>query len=135
MPSFRYRALTDSGELVSRTITAASAAEGVQRIEMLGLVPIDNLIEERPASSRFKLASLSRPRPEEITILTRDLALLLRAGVRINDALELLSSDVDIGRLRPVVADLRTAVVGGESFAEALAHHPALFPPLYVALI
>jgi general secretion pathway protein F len=135
MPSFRYRALTDSGELVTRTITAASAAEGVQRIEMLGLVPIDNLTEERPTSSRFKLASLNRPRPDEITILTRDLALLLRAGVRINDALELLSSDIDVGRLRPVVNDIRAAVVGGESFAEALAHHPALFPPIYVALI
>jgi general secretion pathway protein F len=135
MPSFRYHALTDNGELVTRTITAASAAEGVQRIEMLGLVPIDNLTEERPTSSRIKLASLNRPRPDEITILTRDLAMLLRAGVRITDALELLSGDIDVGRLRPVVNDIRAAVVGGESFAEALAHHPTLFPPIYVALI
>ena len=135
MPSFRYRALTDSGELVTRTITAATAAEGVQRIEMLGLVPVDDLTEERPRSARFGFAGFNRPRPDEITIFTRDLALLLRAGLRINDALEMLSGEIDVGRLRPVVGDLQAAVVGGESFSEALAHHPALFPPMYVALI
>ncbi len=37
--------------------------------------------------------------------------------------------------LRPVVADIRSRVVAGESFAEALARHEALFPPMYVALI
>jgi general secretion pathway protein F len=135
MPSFRYRAITNSGELVNRTIVAASAAEGVQRIEMLGLVPIEDLTEERPAAARFKLAVFNRPRPEEITTFTRDLALLLRAGIRINDALELLAGEVDVGRLRPVVSDLRTAVVSGESLSEALARHSALFPPMYLALV
>src|SRR5207237_8122648 len=65
----------------------------------------------------------------------RDLALLLRAGARINDGLELLAADRDFGRLRPVVADIRSRVVAGESFAEALARHEGLFPPMYVALI
>src|SRR5207237_8021424 len=65
----------------------------------------------------------------------RDLALLLRAGARINDGLELLAADRDFGRLRPVVADVRSRVIAGESFAEALARHEALFPPMYVALI
>jgi general secretion pathway protein F len=60
---------------------------------------------------------------------------LLRAGARINDGLELLAADRDFGRLRAVVADIRSRVVAGESFAEALARHEGLFPPMYVALI
>jgi general secretion pathway protein F len=61
--------------------------------------------------------------------------LLLRAGARIDDALELLASDIDIGRLRPVVAQIKAGILAGESFAEAIARHPTLFPAVYVALV
>ena len=68
-------------------------------------------------------------------MFTLDLALLLKAGARLDDALELLSSDTDVGGLRPVVAKVRASILSGESFGEALSHHPALFPPMYVALV
>ncbi len=136
MPSFRYRALTQGGELVSGSISAPTAAEVVHRIEYLGLVPIESVVEEGAAAvSRFDFALLSRPRAEDVTVFTRDLALLLKAGARINDGLELLALDMDIGRLRPTVAKIRAAVLAGESFAEAIARHPALFPAMYVALV
>jgi len=70
-----------------------------------------------------------------VTTFTRDLALLLKASARLDDALELLANDNDIGRLRPVVAKLRASVLSGESFAGAVAEHPFLFPPMYVALV
>jgi len=63
------------------------------------------------------------------------MALLLKAGARLDDALELLASDADVGRLRPVVAKLRASLLSGESLAEALGAHPNLFPPMYIALV
>ena len=84
---------------------------------------------------RSVFSLFNKPKAEDVTIFTRDLALLLRAGARINDGLELLAADRDFGRLRPVVADIRSHVVAGESFAEALSRHEALFPAMYVALI
>ena len=59
----------------------------------------------------------------------------MKAGARLDDALELLASDTDVGRLRPVVGKLRASVLTGESFAGAVADHPALFPAMYVALV
>jgi general secretion pathway protein F len=136
MPSFRYRALTQNGDLVSGSIAAPTAAEVAHRIEYLGLVPIETVIEDAGATvERFNFALWSRPRAEDVTVFTRDLALLLKAGARINDGLELLAQDIDVGRLRPTVAKIRAAVLAGESFAEAIARHPALFPPAYVALV
>lgn len=132
MPNFRYRALTQNGELVSGSISAASLAEVSQRIEYLGLVAIDTALERGAAGWSF---SLSRPRPEDVTIFTRDLALLMKAGARLNDALELLANDMDVGRLRPAILKIKTAILSGESFAEALGHHSSLFPPMYVALV
>jgi general secretion pathway protein F len=135
MPSYRYRALNGSGQLVTGAIVAATPREVAEQIDRLQLVLIDNPSIEGASPSRSLLGLFNTPRPEDVTIFTRDLALLLRAGARINDGLELLAADRDIGRLRPTVTDIRSRVLSGESFAEALERYPALFPPMYVALI
>jgi general secretion pathway protein F len=135
MPNYRYRALNANGELVSGAIAAPAPGDVAARIERLGLVLVDNVTLEEGGAARSTLSLFNKPKPEDVTLLTRDLALLLRAGARINDGLELLAADPDFGRLRPVVADIRSRVVAGESFAEALARHEGLFPPMYVALI
>jgi len=136
MPNFRYRALTQSGEIVNGSISAPNTAEVAHRIEYLGLIPIETIAEEGMAAvSRVTIAFFNKPRAEDVTIFTRDLALLLKAGARLDDALELLTSDKDIGRLRPIVAKIRTDIMAGESLADAIARHPTLFPPIYVALV
>src|SRR6201995_1521968 len=135
MPSYRYRAMNASGELVSGAIAAPAPGDVAARIERLGLVLVDNVTLEESGGAGWTLALFGKPKAEDVTIFTRDLALLLRAGARINDGLELLAAAPDFGRLRPVVADIRSRVVAGESFAEARARHPGLFGPLYVALI
>ncbi len=138
MPTFQYRALTQVGEIVTGSLDAASVVEVHRRIEQLGLIPVEAAAERREAASNsfgLSLSMLSRPRAEEVTIVTADLALLLRTGARINDALELLASDADIGRMRATVAALATSVLSGESFGEAIARHPDVFPPIYVALV
>jgi general secretion pathway protein F len=135
MPNYRYRALNSSGELVSGAIAAAAPADVAQRVERLGLVLVDSITVDERGSVGRALSIFNKPRAEDVTIFTRDLALLLRAGARINDGLELLAADRDFGRLRPVVADVRSHVVAGESFAEALSRHPTLFPAIYLALV
>jgi general secretion pathway protein F len=136
MPNFRYRALTESGEIVSGLIAAPTAAEVARRIDYLRLVPVETIVEERAArDSHFSFKFEKHARAEDVTIFTLDLAHLLKAGARLDRALELLATDVDIGRLRSTASAIRSAVLSGDSFADALARHPALFPPSYVALV
>jgi general secretion pathway protein F len=135
VPSFRYRALTASGELTNGTISAASAADVARRLEARGLFYVDDGVTQRAVAPGSMIAFLNRPSVEDVTVFTRDLALLLKAGARINDALDLLSGDVDLGRLRPVVTSIRDGVLAGESFTEAISRHPLLFPAIYLALV
>jgi general secretion pathway protein F len=134
MPNYHYRAMNGSGELVSGAMAGHSAAEVARRIETLGLVLVESLTVEQAAPPR-SFGLFGQPRAEDVTVFTRDLALLLRAGARVNDGLELLATDRDIGRLRPVVAEVRSHVLAGETFADALGRYPKLFSPMYVALI
>jgi general secretion pathway protein F len=136
MPNFRYRALTQNGEVVSGLISAPTPMEVVRRIDYLRLVPIDAIVEEVPSRvARLNFKFGQQGRAEDVTIFTLDLALLLKAGARLDEALELLATDIDIGRLRSTVAKIRSCVLSGESFADALARHPAMFPAMYVALV
>src|SRR5258708_36977558 len=109
VPNYRYRALTQNGEIVHGTISAPTAKEVVHRIEYLRLLPIET-VEEKAAgpATRNTLGCFGRPKPADVTIFTRDLSLLMKAGARLEDALELLANDADIGRLRPVVNKLRS---------------------------
>jgi general secretion pathway protein F len=134
VPTFRYRALSQAGEVVTGSISSPTAAEVAHRIEYLGLVPIDTVIEERPgAASRLSFGR--QPRSEDVTVFTLDLALLLKAGARLDEALELLTTDIDIGRLRPIVGRIRAGILSGESFGDAISRHSSLFPPMYIALV
>ena len=136
MATFRYKALTEAGELVSGAVSAPSASEVAQRVAHLGLIPIETTAEASESGRSGGAFSLfSAPRAEDLTIFTGDLALLLRTGARINDALEMLATDADIGRMRPTIAALAASILAGESFGEALAKRPEVFPPIYVALV
>lgn len=136
MPNFRYRALTETGDIVSGLITAPTSAEVARRIDYLRLVPVGPIVEEGIArASNFNFKFERYVRSEDITIFTLDLALLLKAGARLDRALELLATESDISRLRATAAAIRSSILTGESFADALAHHPTLFPPMYMALV
>jgi len=135
VPSYRYRALTQSGEIVVGSLVAPSRGEVERRISYLQLLPIETVEEKKAGAAAAQGLLFGGPTAAEVTTFTRDLALLLKAGARLDDALDLLSSDSDIGRLRPVVARLRAAIMAGESFADAAAAQPQLFSPMYVALM
>src|SRR5260370_9524289 len=99
MPNFRYRAITQNGELVNGSLSAPTAAEVARRIEYLGLVPIETVADAgAPSVSPVTLALFNQPRAEHVTVFTPDLRLLLHPGPRLPAALQLLASDTDIGR-------------------------------------
>ena len=137
MPNFTYRALTETGEVVSGQLNAPGVGEVMQRIAYLGLIPIDAVSEASGAGARVAggFSLLSGARPEDITIFTGDLALLLRTGARINEALDMLAADTGAGRMRPLIGAIAAAIVAGESFGEAIARRPDVFPPIYIALV
>ena len=135
MPNFRYRALTQNGEIVNGTISAPTLDEVARRIEYLRLLPIETVEDRRAGASSGGFGLFGKPSSAEITTFTRDLALLLKAGARLDDGLELLAADADVGRLRPVIGKVHATLLSGESLADALAAYPALFPPKYAALV
>jgi general secretion pathway protein F len=135
MPAFSYSAIDEAGRFVQGEIDCRHAGEVEERLKQLGFVPL----ETRPWSARnvtgkrgFSFRRSVRRR--ELTIFLRELALILRAGLTLDEALRLLASEQGAA-IAAVARDLRSAITGGASLAEATQRLPLVFGPDIVAMV
>src|SRR4051812_41028065 len=68
-----------------------------------------------------------RVRPQEISVFTRQLATLLKAGIPLAEALVALSEQADNRKLQEILAGIRQRVNEGGALADALMVHPLIF--------
>jgi general secretion pathway protein F len=132
MPHYRYRALTKAGEIILGDVDAPSREEVLRRIEYLGHLPVE--AEIAGGARRSGISSGGLPRPRELTTFMRLLALLLRSGLTLEAALQTLEDDTNKAVAR-FAGGLRSAVSGGDGFAEALERHDTIIEPIYIAMV
>jgi len=140
MPVFQYRALDGAGKAVQglreadspRSLRAALRRDGVFLTEVLGEQQ-QKAQERREVSVRRFV--LSRVGARDLAIATRQLAVLVRAGVPLVDSLTALVEQVEHERLKRTLGDVKQRVNEGSSLADALAAHPKVFSTLYVNMI
>lgn len=131
MPQFRYRAVTQTGEMVLGEIEAATREEVVRRIEYLGHLPIE--VEFATKKSAREATTGKSPPARDVTIFLRQLALLVGAGLTLEAALQTLAEDASKPIMR-FATGLRSMISSGDSFAEALERHPQIIDLGYVAM-
>ena len=134
MPQFRYRAVTHAGEIVIGEVEAPSREEVVRRIEYLGHMTIDAEVATTGILARSRRPGGKPPRSGDVSLLLRQLALLLAAGLTLEAALQTLSDDTSKA-LGGFADGLRASISAGDSFAEALEHHSSIIEPAYVAMV
>jgi general secretion pathway protein F len=134
MPQFRYRAVTQAGKIIVGEVETHSREEVMRRIEYLGHLPIEAEVATKGLFARSGSPLRGKPRARDITILLRQLGLLVRAGMTLEAALQTLAEDAGRAIARFVNA-LRSAISTGDSFAEALDRHPTIIESVYVAMV
>ena len=73
--------------------------------------------------------------PKEIAIFSRQLATMMKSGVPIVQALEIIAGGQKNPRMGQLVNSLRGEIEGGSSLSESLAKHPVQFDELYRNLV
>lgn len=134
MPQFRYRAVTRAGEFVAGEVEASSRQEVLRRIEYLGHMAIEAEAATSSMLARNSALVGGAVKSRDITIFLRQLALLLAARLTIEAALQTLGNDTGKGLTRFTGA-LLESISAGDSFADALERHLALFEPAHVAMV
>src|SRR5215472_11491886 len=134
MSSFRYRAVTPTGEFVTGEVDAPSRQEVVKRIEYLGHLTIEVEAAEARTLARSSALRGRTPQRRDVTIFLRQLSVLVGAGLTLEAALQALGEDTSKA-LRWFSGALRSSISAGESFADALKVHPTLVEPAHVAMV
>ena len=78
---------------------------------------------------------LPRVRPNELSLMTRQLAALLRAGVPLLQSLDMLSRSLPSLVLSEVMQQVHNDLAAGMSLHDALAQHPEQFSGLYISMV
>ncbi len=138
MPVYQYKGYDKAG--VNRTgIVDAETPRDARsqlralRLHVTDLDPMDSLAVS--SNSKFLPKFLQRRHREEITLLTRQLATMLRSGIPLASCLSALVEQVQQPDLEVVLRDIREKVTQGVSLAEALAHHDGYFDDLFVNMV
>lgn len=75
------------------------------------------------------------PSRKDILHFTSQLAVMVRAGISLQDALEAIGSQCDNVKFKAVLRDLKMRIEEGNSFSQALAEHPQVFNNLYINMV
>lgn len=103
-------------------------ADSPQRArELLGKANL-HILELSPVQERGRARSY---RPSELCVITKQLATLLRSGLPLARALEVLTQQLEGGGYESIFRSIRQQVMEGKSLAEAIRSQGGAFPPLY----
>jgi general secretion pathway protein F len=147
MPVFEFKGLNEAGKVIQGLRDAESPKALRQTLRREGVFLTDVLGEKgatvgkdgktaAPAAGQISFAFLTeRVSAEDISIMTRQLAVLIGAGVTLIEALTALIDQIENEKLKRILSEVKQNVNEGSTLADALGKHPKAFGNLYVNMI
>ena len=136
MAAFTYRAVDPKGRKAKGIIEAANATAARAALRGRQLLPVS----VEPTAAVKSTGTVTKPRNAAIghralTLLTRQLATLIGAGIGVEQALRTVADQTQSTRVSSLLLNLRASVLDGRSFAQALDDYPGIFSDFYRASV
>jgi general secretion pathway protein F len=143
MALYRYKAVNAAGDVAAGELEAANEAEIVDRLRDQGMMPMHveaaaggkALAAPTAATGRRRLFTPKNVTRDHLLGLTRELATLLRAGLPLDRALEVLIGLAPTPPVARLLQTVRDDVRGGKSLSQALDVHRNVFSRFYVNIV
>jgi general secretion pathway protein F len=137
MSGFEYSALDPTGRETRGVIEADTERHARSLLRERGLAPlaVEGIASEAALPGireRFSRPGLSHG---GLALVTRQFATLVRAGLTIEECLNVLIEQSDSARARRLLAAVRARVLEGQSLSRSLADYPDSFPQIYRAMV
>jgi general secretion pathway protein F len=136
MPRFHYIAITANGKKIKGAIAAESSYVARKQLRSRSIHPTSvTEVGSRKESKSALFSIFSRGNKNQLIDFTKQMATLLHSGIKLTDALSVLTMQVSDVRFKHTLTDIRDRVVTGESFTDALADYGDYFDVIYVSMI
>ncbi|MEK7597602.1 MAG: type II secretion system F family protein [Patescibacteria group bacterium] len=130
---FQYKAIKD-GKTIIKKIEAASSEAVVDYLQKNDYFPIS--VEKVEEKNLNFLNNLTQKIDFNDTVdFTRQVAIMLNAGLTLIDALEILKKQTAKLSLVKMIEEIITKIKGGSSFSVALLDYKNIFSKLYISLV
>ena len=132
MAAFEYKALDQKGRQKKGVIEADSARQVRQQLREKGFAPlaVEQGVEQKQTANNL-FAAKRRLSVKELSLLTRQIATLIQAGIPIEETLSAVASQSEKTNVRSMLLSVRSKVLEGYTLADSLGEFPIAFPHLY----
>lgn len=137
MPRYSYVAKTFKGEQRLGTLEAKNEHEVAKILRREGCILISASPEEPAKKKRItiSLPFLERVSLVEKMMFTRNLAVMIGAGVSLPRALEISASQAKTKKFGKALSDIMEEIIKGKSFSKSLAKYPNIFSELFYSMV
>lgn len=136
MPNYEYTAIDGKGKKAKGTLTAESPYAARKQLRMRGIHP--SSIQEVTSSTERKMqvmSMMSRAKKTQTIDFTKQLSTMLNSGIKLTEALSVLTMQTSDLRFRNVLTEIRDRVITGESLADTMKDYRDYFDVIYVSMI
>ena len=129
----RLPALDLAGSHAKGEVEADTSRRSRTSSSRAGSIVVD--ISDKHASKELNITLFERVKAADLTVLTRQLSTMVASGMTLLRSLYVLEEQTENETLRDAVVGVRKDVEAGLLFSAALARHPKVFNPLFVAMV
>ncbi len=132
--TFTYTAHDIHNQLTSGEYSSSSETGVVNYLLGLGLKPVA-ITEKKKSVFDTEITFFDSISPSEVYNYTRQLAVMLKAGVPLIDALQSMESEHNNPALNRIIKEVVKDVSNGMAFSDALKKHPKAFNNMFVFIV
>lgn len=137
MGAFEYTAVDAAGRERKGVLEGDTARQVRQLLRDQALLPVEvnEVSQTEKKESKAKFSVKRGVSASDLSLLTRQIATLVRSGLPLEEALAAVSEQTEKPRVRSIVMGVRAKVMEGHTLADGLGDFPAVFDELYIATV
>ena len=138
MPIFEYQGLSSSGKAVKGIIDSDNQKTARSKLKRDGIYVTEIRDKKKEALAKQKNSSKTSKGQKvpvsDLSLMTRQLATLIKANIPLVDALNAVSEQVDNPVLSEAIADIKNMVNEGSPLFKGLSKYPRIFDTIFVSM-
>jgi len=136
MPRYHYIAIATDGKKVKGAITAESPYAARKQLRVRSIHPSSITEVSSGAVTKASLFSIfGKGSRSQLIDFTKQMATLLNSGIKLTEALSVLTLQTSDVRFKNAITDIRDRIINGESFTDALKDYSDYFDVIYVSMV
>ncbi len=136
MPIYEYKGLTRDGKKTKGIVDADNLRAARSKLKKDGIFVVD-LKDKKKGDPRKRKKSVKTGNVpvHDLSLMTRQLATLVKSNIPLVDALTAVSEQIENPILAEAVADCKNLVNEGTPFYKALAKYPNVFDSIFISMV